>query len=139
MSEILNLARSFEEKLKQQASDTDEKIKAALKQHESALLECLKAEQKKIESAIQEHSRRLRASLLKSWLGALIAMLAVLMLGGGVLYWMTTEIRNRYAELDKLPNAKVTTCGKLGRLCVEIDPIAPTYGPNGEYRVVKGG
>ncbi|WP_158701828.1 hypothetical protein [Salmonella enterica] len=52
---------------------------------------------------------------------------------------MTTEIRNRYAELDKLPNAKVTTCGKLGRLCVEIDPIAPTYGPNGEYRVVKGG
>ncbi|WP_430516484.1 MbeB family mobilization protein, partial [Escherichia coli] len=50
MSEILNLARSFEEKLKQQASDTDEKIKAALKQHESALLECLKTEQKKIES-----------------------------------------------------------------------------------------
>ncbi|WP_241837032.1 MbeB family mobilization protein, partial [Klebsiella pneumoniae] len=99
MSEILNLARSFEEKLKQQASDTDEKIKAALKQHESALLECLKTEQKKIESAIQEHSRRLRASLLKSWLGALIAMLAVLMLGGGILYWMTTEIRNRYAEL----------------------------------------
>lgn len=139
MSEILDLAKSFEQKLKRQAEDTDESVKAALKQHERVLMECLSAEQKKIESAIRDHSKKLNNSLLKSWIGAVIGIGTVILLGFGVLFWMQGEIRDRYTEMERLPSAKVRTCGEQKRLCVEIDQKASAYGTNGEFRIIKGG
>lgn len=139
MSEILALAASFEAKLKQRASSTDESVRAALEQHESALIDYLSKEQAAIESAIREHSRRMTWIVCKSWIALVIGLISVIGSGWGTIYLMQSEIRDRYTEMSRLPSAKVTTCGEQGRLCVEIDTTAPSYGVNSQYRIIKGG
>lgn len=134
MSEILALAASFEAKLKQRASSTDESVKAALEQHESALIDYLSREQAAIESAIRDHSRRMAWIVCKSWIAMLIGLISVIGSGWGTIYLMQSEIRDRYAEMSKLSSAKVGMCG--GQKCVEIDTKAPTIW--GDYRILKG-
>ena len=139
MSEILNLAKDYEAKLKERAQTTRESVQNALNEHESALIQCLAAEQRKMQRAISAHSNRVTWSMAGTWLTAIITILAIMGLGAGVLIWQSKEIASRYEQLDKLPSGAVTQCGDQRRLCIEIDPTATAYGKNGEYRIIKGG
>ncbi|EJQ2033551.1 hypothetical protein SFW44_004559 [Salmonella enterica subsp. enterica serovar Enteritidis] len=139
MSEILNLAKDYEAKLKERAKTTRESVQNALSEHESALTQCLEAEHRKMQRAISAHSNRVIWSMAGTWVTTIVLVLCLIGASAGVLIWQGKEIASRYEQLDKLPSGAVTQCGDQRRLCIEIDPTATEYGKNGEYRIIKGG
>ena len=102
MSGISDLARSFEEKSKQQASAIETSVGNAYSQHEQTLLEALQSSEKTLsaailarESALQETLRQTeantRAAVASSWKWLLGAFLIIALGSGGAL-WMTDSM-----------------------------------------------
>src|SRR5690606_8043680 len=94
MSEILQLAKTFEENLNEQARSTRLIVSAELSQHERSLREALKSSESILISDIQESQKRLRATALSSWKWIIITLV---LLGStvaatlGVTSWMISD------------------------------------------------
>lgn len=104
MSEILNLAKSFEEKSKQQAQDTEQSVKREFERLETSISEDLKSSSQSISNAIREQNDQLTSIVRYSILSALgwIFLFAVLliMILGGIIWYQGTVITSRLDEMD---------------------------------------
>ena len=98
MSGISDLARSFEEKSKQQASDIETSLKSAYAKHEQTLLTALSSSEKTLSAAIQAREKSLSASLdaieartralaLSGWKWLAGSLVAVFLASSGALWW----------------------------------------------------
>ena len=104
MSEILNLAKGFEEKSRQQAQDTEQSVKREFERLETSIREDLKSSSQNISNAIREHNYKLTSIVRHSILSALgwIFLFAVLliMILGGIIWYQGTVITSRLNEMD---------------------------------------
>ena len=103
MSEILDLARSFEQKSKQQARNTEQVLQTEFERHERFISEALSASEKTISAAISAHNQRLSALALKGWLWIALSLFLVLSASAGALWWTGERIAaNLTAEHEGL-------------------------------------
>lgn len=141
MSKIFDLAQSFEEKSKQQVSDTETRLATALKTHETFISDALDTSETIISGAINAQNRRIRALLLKTWLWMGLSLIAILTASYGVIWlqgemitqnWQTiSEQKDTLQQLEaKGGKIQMSTCGDKKRLCVKIDLDAGTFGDN---------
>jgi len=99
MSEILNLAKGFEEKSKQQAQDTEQSVKREFERLETSICEDLKSSSQSISNAIREQNDQLtgivRYSLLSAlgWIFLFAALLIMIL--GGIIWYQGTVITSR--------------------------------------------
>ena len=104
MSEILNLAKGFEEKSRQQAQDTEQSVKREFERLETSIREDLKSSSQNISNAIREQNDTLTSIVRHSILSALgwIFLFAVLliMILGGIIWYQGTVITSRLNEMD---------------------------------------
>ena len=104
MSEILNLAKGFEEKSRQQAQDTEQSVKREFERLETSIREDLKSSSQNISNAIREQNDKLTSIVRHSILSALgwIFLFAVLliMILGGIIWYQGTVITSRLDEMD---------------------------------------
>ncbi len=104
MSEILNLAKGFEEKSKQQAQDTEQSVKREFERLEMSISEDLKSSSQSISNAIRERNDQLtgivRYSLLSAlgWIFLFAALLIMIL--GGIIWYQGTVITSRLDEMD---------------------------------------
>jgi hypothetical protein len=67
---------------------------------------------------------------------------AVLGIGWGWVFMLQAEVEEQRASLEILQEkggkAKLSLCGKEGRLCVQIDKKSGTYGNGENYMIIKG-
>ena len=98
MSGITDLARSFEERSKQQASAIETDVTNAYKKHEQTLLAALRSSEQTLIVAIQAREEALgallstteantRALALSGWKWLAGSLLAVILAAGGALWW----------------------------------------------------
>ncbi|EPH9727398.1 MbeB family mobilization protein [Klebsiella pneumoniae] len=104
MSEILNLAKGFEAKSRQQAQDTEQSVKREFERLETSISEDLKSSSQNISNAIREQNDKLTSIVRHSILSALgwIFLFAVLliMILGGIIWYQGTVITSRLNEMD---------------------------------------
>ena len=93
MNKIFDLAKDFEQKSTEQAKTIEVDLAHVFKAHESAINAALHSSGQRISSAIQEQSLVMRWMVLKSWLSIGVGLLVMLCLGGSVLWWQGTQIR----------------------------------------------
>ncbi|EAQ6918402.1 MULTISPECIES: MbeB family mobilization protein [Enterobacterales] len=93
MDKIFDLAKDFEQKSTKQASTIEANLAHVFKAHENAINTALHSSGQRISSAIQEQSLTMRWMVLKSWLSIGVGLLVMLCLGGSVLWWQGTQIR----------------------------------------------
>ncbi|KYN71527.1 MobB protein, partial [Aeromonas salmonicida subsp. salmonicida] len=74
MSKILELAKTFEESSKQQASDIETSVKNAFEPHERAILAALESSARRLNTAIDAQNRRWGWLVLKGWVFPLIGV-----------------------------------------------------------------
>ena len=104
MSEILNLAKGFEEKSKQQAQDTEQSVKREFERLETSICEDLKSSSQSISNAIREQNGRLTGMIRTSvsaamaWVFLCFALLIGIM--GGIIWFQGTIITSRLSEMD---------------------------------------
>lgn len=156
MSKILELAKTFEESSKQQASDIETSVKNAFEPHEKAILAALDSSGRRLNAAIDGQSRRWGWLVLKGWICTLIGVVLMLGISWGVLWYQGTLIAENWAQISRQNTtleqlaAKggkliLSTCGEDKRLCVKMDLKALAYGreeesERGEYpwRIPEG-
>ena len=78
MSKILELAKTFEENSKQQASDIETSVNSEFEKHEQAILGALRSSNQSLIAAIDGQSRRWGWLVLKGWLCTLIGVVLML-------------------------------------------------------------
>jgi hypothetical protein len=112
MSGISDLARSFEEKSKQQASAIETSVANAYAQHEQTLLNALHASEESLSTAIQrreqklgslldETERKTRAAVLNSWKWLLGSLAACSVAAGGALWWTGQAVTKNLAIIEQ--------------------------------------
>lgn len=141
MSGISDLARSFEKRSAQQATNIEQTLESAYRKHEQNLLEALKSSEQSLNAAIQrrektlesllnETERNTRALALKGWKWALISLAAVGLVSAGMLWWTGQQIINN-AKLLAQQSALMEAAPGLG---VEFHKDA-----NGEFIILPKG
>jgi len=104
MSEILNLAKGFEEKSKQQAKDTEQSVKREFAKLETSISEDLKSSAQSISNAIHEQNSRLTALTRHSVTTAItwVLLSGLLLIGilSGIIWYQGTVITSRLDEMD---------------------------------------
>ena len=104
MSEILNLAKGFEEKSKQQAQDTEQSVKREFARLETSISAELQSSSQSISNAIREQNGRLTGMIRTSvsaamaWVFLCFALLIGIM--GGIIWFQGTIITSRLSEMD---------------------------------------
>ncbi|WP_423949121.1 MbeB family mobilization protein [Enterobacter cloacae] len=104
MSEILDLAKGFEEKSKQQAQRTGQSVKSEFVKLEQSISEALKSSGKNISDAIHEQNGRLTGMIRTSvsaamaWVFLCFALLIGIM--GGIIWFQGTLIASRLDEMN---------------------------------------
>ena len=112
MSGISDLARSFEEKSKQQASDIETGVTNAYKQHEQTLLAALRSSEQSLSGAIQAREKSLsellsateantRALVLSGWKWLAGSLLAVILAASGALWWTGQTLAENLALIEQ--------------------------------------
>ncbi|WP_412034732.1 MbeB family mobilization protein [Vibrio paracholerae] len=141
MSKILNLAQDFEKKSKQQAHDTEQRLKSEFERHEKFIEEALRSSEQKIKGDINAQNQRMSALVLKSWLWIVLSVFLVLVACTGVIWWQgrtilanQLEINQQNATIKQLESKggkiQMSTCGEQKQLCIKIDLKAISYGDN---------
>ena len=139
MSKILELAKTFEENSKQQASDIETSVNSEFEKHEQAILGALRSSNQSLIAAIDGQSRRWGWLVLKGWLCTLIGVVLMLGISWGVLWYQGTLIAENWAQISsqnatlerlaaKGGKLELSTCGEKKRLCVKVDLKALAYG-----------
>ncbi|EPX7987661.1 MbeB family mobilization protein, partial [Klebsiella pneumoniae] len=104
MSEILNLAKGFEEKSKQQAQDTEQSVKREFARLETSISAELQSSSQSISNAIREQNGRLTGMLRASvstamaWIFICFALLIGIL--SGIIWFQGTIITSRLSEMD---------------------------------------
>ncbi|EIR7372364.1 MbeB family mobilization protein [Salmonella enterica subsp. enterica serovar Poona] len=160
MSSLLQQAKIFEQKSKEQASNTETALNDAFSKHEKSVLEALSASGKIIKDAIDAQTTSLntavesyekiaRSMVMRTWRFVLVTFFLVFGIGGSVVWYTghlirsnAEEIQQQNQTLDALAKKggkiQMTNCGSAGRLCVKVDSSAGAYGTNSEYMIVAG-
>ncbi|WP_246858323.1 MbeB family mobilization protein [Enterobacter hormaechei] len=118
MSEILNLAKGFEEKSKQQAQDTEQSVKREFVRLETSISAELQSSSQSISNAIREQNGRLTGMLRKSvstamaWIFFCFALLIGIM--GGIIWFQGTIITSRLSEMDSYSQQLANLKAKSG-------------------------
>ncbi|EPA5448737.1 MobB protein [Vibrio cholerae] len=144
MSKILNLAQDFEKKSKQQAHDTEQRLKSEFERHEKFIEQALRSSEQKIKGDINAQNQRMSALVLKSWLWIVLSVFLVLVACTGVIWWQgrtilanQQEISRQNATIEQLESKggkiQMSTCGDQKRLCIKVDLDEDSYGSNGVY------
>lgn len=104
MSEILNLAKGFEEKSKQQAQDTEQSVKREFGRLETSISAELQSSSQSISNAIREQNGRLTGMIRATATTALIWILvcAALLIGilSGIIWLQGQIISSRLSDID---------------------------------------
>ncbi|HDU2632708.1 TPA: protein MobB [Yersinia enterocolitica] len=104
MSEILNLAKGFEEKSKQQAQDTEQSVKREFVRLETSISSELQSSSQSISNAIREQNGRLTGMIRASATTALIwiVVCAALLIGilSGIIWLQGQIISSRLSDID---------------------------------------
>ena len=104
MSEILNLAKGFEEKSKQQAQDTEQSVKREFVRLETSISAELQSSSQSISNAIREQNGRLTGMIRATVTTALIwiVVCAALLIGilSGILWLQAQIISSRLSDID---------------------------------------
>ncbi|HDL8237429.1 TPA: MbeB family mobilization protein [Yersinia enterocolitica] len=104
MSEILNLAKGFEEKSKQQAQDTEQSVKREFGRLETSISAELQSSSQSISNAIREQNGRLTGMIRATVTTALIwiAVCAALLIGilSGIIWLQGQIISSRLSDID---------------------------------------
>ncbi|EKN3883150.1 MbeB family mobilization protein [Yersinia enterocolitica] len=104
MSEILNLAKGFEEKSKQQAQDTEQSVKREFGRLETSISAELQSSSQSISSAIREQNGRLTGMIRATATTALIwiVVCAALLIGilSGIIWFQGQIINSRLSDID---------------------------------------
>ena len=118
MSEILNLAKGFEEKSKQQAQDTEQSVKREFERLETSISEDLKSSSQSISNAIHEQNGRLTGMIRATATTALIwiVVCAALLIGilSGIIWFQGTIITSRLSEMDSYSQQLANLKAKSG-------------------------
>lgn len=112
MSGISDLARSFEERSKQQASAIETSVANAYAQHEQTLLRALQSSEGKLSAAIQAREKSLsallstteattRATVLSSWKFFAGSLAAVALAASGALWWTGQQIEQNLSQIEQ--------------------------------------
>lgn len=104
MSEILNLAKGFEEKSKQQAQDTEQSVKREFGRLETSISAELQSSSQSISNAIREQNGRLTGMVRATVTTALIwiVVCAALLIGilSGIIWFQGQIISSRLSDID---------------------------------------
>ena len=104
MSEILNLAKGFEEKSKQQAQDTEQSVKREFARLETSISAELQSSSQSISNAIREQNGRLTGMIRATVTTALIwiVVCAALLIGilSGIIWLQGQIISSRLSDID---------------------------------------
>lgn len=104
MSEILNLAKGFEEKSKQQAQDTEQSVKREFGRLETSISAELQSSSQSISNAIREQNGRLTGMVRATATTALIwiVVCAALLIGilSGIIWLQGQIISSRLSDID---------------------------------------
>lgn len=104
MSEILNLAKGFEEKSKQQAQDTEQSVKREFVRLETSISAELQSSSQSISNAIREQNGRLTGMIRATATTALIwtVVCAALLIGilSGIIWLQGQIISSRLSDID---------------------------------------
>ena len=104
MSEILNLAKGFEEKSKQQAQDTEQSVKHEIARLEKSISAELQSSSQSISNAIREQNGRLTGMIRATATTALIwiVVCAALLIGilSGIIWLQGQIISSRLSDID---------------------------------------
>ncbi|BEL73697.1 MbeB family mobilization protein [Yersinia enterocolitica] len=104
MSEILNLAKGFEEKSKQQAQDTEQSVKREFLRLETSISAELQSSSQSISNAIREQNGRLTGMIRATVTTALIwiVVCAALLIGilSGIIWLQGQIISSRLNDID---------------------------------------
>ena len=139
MSKILELAKTFEESSKQQASDIETSVKNAFEPHERAILAALESSARRLNTAIDAQTRRWGWLVLKGWVFPLIGVAFLLGISWVVVWYQGKVIAENWVEIsrqnatleqlaEKGGKLELSTCGKEKRLCVKVDLKEQPYG-----------
>ena len=141
MSGISDLARSFEEKSKQQASAIETSVANAYAQHEQTLLKALQSSERSLSAAIQAREKSLsalletteantRAMAVSSWRWLLGSLAAVALASSGALWWTGQAV----AENLQLIEEQKATMARAQALGIQFHQDA-----NGQFIVLPRG
>ena len=118
MSEILNLAKGFEEKSKQQAQDTEQSVKREFARLEKSISAELQSSSQSISNAIHEQNGRLTGMIRATATTALIwiVVCAALLIGilSGIIWFQGTIITSRLSEMDSYSQLLASLKAKSG-------------------------
>ena len=103
MSGILDLAKNFEVKSRQQASDTDAALRRVFRQHEESISAALSSSEQKITIAINAQRASMQRLILRTWLWVGVSLITCLSLGWGVLWYQENVIA---ANVERLSEQK---------------------------------
>jgi hypothetical protein len=141
MSGISDLARSFEERSKQQASAIETSVANAYAQHEQTLLRALQSSEGKLSAAIQARETSLsellstteastRALALSGWKWLAGSLLAVALASSGALWWTSQTLAENLALIEQ----QKATMARAQALGVQFHQDA-----NGQFIVLPRG
>lgn len=112
MSGISDLARSFEERSKQQASAIETDVSNAYKQHEQTLLAALRSSEQTLSVAIQAREKALgailsateantRALALSGWKWLAGSLLGAILAASGALWWTGQTVAENFQLIEQ--------------------------------------
>lgn len=141
MSGISDLARSFEERSKQQASAIETSVANAYAQHEQTLLSALRSSEQSLLGAIQAREKSLsellstteantRALALSGWKWLAGSLLAVALASSGALWWTSQTLAENLALIEQ----QKATMARAQALGVQFHQDA-----NGQFIVLPRG
>lgn len=141
MSGISDLARSFEERSKQQASAIETSVANAYAQHEQTLLRALQSSEGKLSAAIQARETSLsealsateaqtRALALSGWKWLAGSLAAVFLASSGALWWTSQTLAENLALIEQ----QKATMARAQALGVQFHQDA-----NGQFIVLPRG
>jgi hypothetical protein len=141
MSGISDLARSFEERSKQQASAIETSVANAYAQHEQTLLRALQSSEGKLSAAIQARETSLsealsateaktRALAMSGWKWLAGSLAAVVLASSGALWWTSQTLAENLALIEQ----QKATMARAQALGVQFHQDA-----NGQFIVLPRG
>ncbi|WP_430777249.1 MbeB family mobilization protein, partial [Vibrio parahaemolyticus] len=101
MSKILNLAQDFEKKSKQQAHDTEQRLKSEFERHETFIEQALRSSEQKIKGDINAQNRRMSVLVLKSWAWLGLTIFLVIVACSSVIWWQGSMILANQLEINQ--------------------------------------
>ncbi|MEL7596518.1 MbeB family mobilization protein [Aeromonas veronii] len=139
MSKILELAKTFEESSKQQASDIETSVKNAFEPHERAILAALESSARRLNTAIDAQNRRWGWLVLKGWVFPLIGVAFLLGISWVVVWYQGRVIAENWVEIsrqnatleqlaEKGGTLHIGTCGERRCIAVSKDTQLPAKG-----------